>query len=129
MVLEGSILKTTKKLLGLAPDYTPFDQDVVIFINSIFSVLEQLGIGPIGGLTIEGSEEEWSLLGVSNKMLNMIKTFVYLKGRQIFDPPATSFSQQALQNQIDEHAFRLSVFREELIPLPDPPVEEEEPVW
>lgn len=109
---EGSILNNTKKILGLAEDYTAFDFDVLTHINSAFSSLDQIGIGPEGGIAIEDSDATWDLLGVSQGKLSLVKTYVYLKVKLIFDPPGTSFVIDSMNKQIDEHYWRLSNYRE-----------------
>lgn len=104
----SSILIDTKRVLNLSEDYTAFDQDVIIFINSALSVLEQLGVGPEGGISIAGVNDEWSTLGVPEKIMNLIKTFLYLKVRILFDPPTTSFMIEALEKQLREYEWRLT---------------------
>lgn len=107
-----SILDSTKKVLGLEPDYTPFDIDIVMHINSTLATLNQLGIGPAEGFAIEGKEETWEEFIGDSKQLNSVKTYVYLKVRLLFDPPATSFAIDAMQKQITEFEWRLNVQRE-----------------
>ena len=46
---EESILNSVKKLLGLEPDYTPFDTDLIMHINSVIMILRQMGVGPSSG--------------------------------------------------------------------------------
>jgi len=125
--METSILKSVKKLLGIDAAYTAFDQDILTHINAVFSTLNQLGIGPEIGFAITGETETWEQLGLTQIQLNWVQTYIYLKVRLLFDPPATSFAIEALQKQIEEHEWRLNVDRENLIPLPTPPVEET--VW
>lgn len=108
----SSILNDTKKILGLGEDYTPFDLDVIIHINTAFSVLEQLGIGPEDGISISDAGDDWDDLGLPNKWVNMIKTYLYLKVRMLFDPPTMSFMITAVQDQLKEYEWRLSHFRE-----------------
>lgn len=38
-----SILTSIKKLLGITEEYEHFDPDIIMHINSVFSVLTQLG--------------------------------------------------------------------------------------
>ena len=52
-----SILKTIRKMVGPAEDYTYFDTDLIININSAFSRLCQLGVGPSEPFKITGEEE------------------------------------------------------------------------
>lgn len=116
--MENSILKSTKKVVGLQEDYTAFDLDVITHINSVFSTLSQLGIGPEGGFSIEDDAPEWADLEIPDEYLAMVKTYVFLKVRMLFDPPTTSYLIEALEKQIKEHEWRLSSFREGAIPLP-----------
>jgi hypothetical protein len=124
--MEESILKSTKKILGLAEDYTAFDLDVITHINAAFSILDQLGVGPEGGFMIEDDTAVWSDFIAPRNQLNLVKTYVYLKVRSLFDPPTTSFLIQATNDHIKEYEWRLNSFREwELDPV-DPMVEDEE---
>ena len=121
--MEESILISTKKILGLDAMYTPFDLDVITHINAAFSLLNQLGVGPVDGFFIEDETMEWSEFGVPLNQLNLVKTYVYLKVRVLFDPPGTSFLVEAANNQIKEYEWRLNIFREaELPPVVDPPI-------
>lgn len=110
--MEPSILKSVKKILGLAPDYTPFDLDVITHINASFSILNQLGVGPEEGFAIEDDSEEWDDFDVPSNQLQLVKTYIYLKCRILFDPPGTSFLLQSSENQLKEYEWRLNTFRE-----------------
>lgn len=116
--MENSILKSTKKLAGLQEDYEAFDLDIITSINSVFSTLSQLGIGPEGGFIVEDAEAGWDELGIPDEYLTMVKSYVSLKVRLAFDPPSTSFHIEAMERQIKELEWRLSSFREDAIPLP-----------
>lgn len=116
--METSILTSTKKILGLAEDYTAFDLDVVTHINSVFSTLNQMGIGPDEGFSIQDDSTGWDDYVVPSNQLHMIKTYMYLKVRMLFDPPTTSYLIDAMNAQIKEQEFRLSEFREGLIQIP-----------
>lgn len=123
--MEESILKSTKKILGLADTYTAFDLDVITHINSAFSILDQLGVGPEGGFIVESDREEWSDFEVPQNQLNLIKTYVYLRVRMLFDPPTTSFLIEAMNKQLQEYEWRIGTFREWMLDPTDPMVEEE----
>jgi hypothetical protein len=126
LALENSILKSTKKILGIAETYDVFDHDIIVHINSVFSTLEQLGIGPDDGFMIEDDTPTWDQFFGTDKGYNAVKTYVYLRVRRLFDPPATSFHLEALDQQIKELEWRLNVHREHLEwvdPDPDPPEE------
>ncbi len=121
--MESSILTSTKKILGVAANYTAFNLDIITHINSAFAILNQLGIGPVMGFSIEDDTAVWTDLSLPQNQLSMVRTYIFIKTRMLFDPPTTSFLIEAMNNQIQEHEWRLSVFRDELIPLSQPEVE------
>ena len=120
MAMEESILKSTKKILGLADNYTPFDLDVITHINAAFSILDQLGVGPDGGFMIEDEVTVWGDYAAPPNQLHLIKTYVFLKVRMLFDPPTTSFLIEATNNQLREYEWRLNTFREWALDPVDP---------
>lgn len=109
--MSNSILQSTKKTLGLAEDYTAFDQDIIMHINSVFSTLLMLGVGPETGFVIEDETDTWEEF-TTDVRLNSVKSYMYLKVRLLFDPPSTSFVLSALQEQIKELEWRMNVYRE-----------------
>lgn len=113
--MADSILDSTKKILGLNSDYTPFDFDILTYINGTFSILDQLGIGPIGGFSIEDNVPTWDEYPVPANQLNLVRTYMFLKVRMLFDPPTTSFLIEATNNQIREHEWRLNSSREVIV--------------
>lgn len=108
--METSILTSIKKLLGPEEDYTHFDTDIIIHINSAFMNLNQLGVGPKGGFTIEDKEAKWEdFILDDRKDIEGVKTYVYLKVRLIFDPPQMGYLVEAIKDQIKELEWRLNV--------------------
>ena len=110
--MENSILKSTKKMLGLDSEYTAFDVDVIMHINSTFSVLTQMGVGPEAGFMIEDESAVWDDFIAADNRYNNVKTYMYLKVRTLFDPPTTSFLLEAQNKQLAEYEWRLNVTRE-----------------
>jgi len=110
--MEQSILKSVKKNVGIGPDYTEFDQDILTYINSAFSTLYQLGIGPDEGFAIEDDMSVWADFVEQDPRLSQVQTYVCLKTRVLFDPPATSYLITALEKQIQELEWRLNTQRE-----------------
>ena len=105
--MDDSILDSIKKLLGFDPDYTAFDTDIMIHINSTIMGLEQLGVGN-NNYQIISKDDTWgNYLAGTNINLEAVKSYIYLKVRLIFDPPATSFTIEAYQKQIAEYEWRL----------------------
>jgi hypothetical protein len=74
-----SILTSIKKLLGLESDYTHFDTDIIIFINSVLLSLNQFGVGPEDGFLVTGSNETWTDFIGDRKDIEAIKTLIFLK--------------------------------------------------
>lgn len=107
--MSNSILTSTKKILGVEADYTAFDLDILTHINSVFSTLTQLGVGPVDGFMIEDDTAEWASFIGDNKLINSVKTYTYLRVRLLFDPPTTSYLITALENQVKELEWRLNV--------------------
>ena len=107
----NSILLSTKKPLGLTEEYTVFDQDVLMYINSVFSILAQLGVGPPEGFSIDDETAVWSDFNTDVR-LNTIQSYVYLRVRLLFDPPTTSYLLAAVQEQIKELEWRMNVYNE-----------------
>jgi hypothetical protein len=125
--MELSILTSTKKILGVVDGDTSFDQDVITHINTAFSHLHQLGIGPVEGFVIEDAVPEWDdfFLGAPLPIVSAVKTNVYLRVRMLFDPPEMQHVMVALKEQLLESDVRISNMREELewfLPVPVPTI-------
>ena len=108
-----SILTSTKKNLGLDADYTAFDPDIVLYINGVFSTLNQLGIGPEIGFAIEDATPTWDAFLGTDPRLNNVKNYMYLRVRMLFDPPTLSYLIDAMKEQIKELEWRMNAYREE----------------
>lgn len=104
-----SILTSIKKLLGIAEEYEHFDSDLIMHINSVFMVLNQLGVGPVEGFSITDKTETWEDFTQNNLMIQSVKSYVYLKVRLLFDPPSSSAAMEAINRQISELEWRLNV--------------------
>lgn len=110
--MTDSILDSTKKVLGVEADYVAFDTDIIMQINTVLSTLWQLGVGPEDGFQIEDNSSRWTDFFGTDPRLNMIKTYVFLRVRLLFDPPTTSYLIEALTKQYEELGWRISVYRE-----------------
>lgn len=105
-----SILTSTKKLSGVTEEYTHFDDHLIAYINSVFLVLKQLGVGPKEGFVITGEDETWDEFIPDNKILReSVKTYVKAKVQLQFDPPISSAAMDALNRTISEFEWRLNV--------------------
>ena len=106
--METSILTSIKKLLGVAEDYSEFDEDIMTHINSVFLNLTQLGVGPEEGFMIEDNTAEWVDFINDSVQLQAVKTYVYLKVKLLFDPPLSSSVTESINRTIAELEWRLN---------------------
>lgn len=108
-----SILTSIKKLLGITEDYTYFDQDIVMHINSVFMILTQLGVGPSEGFSIEDETSVWEDFISDPTKFQLVKSYMYLKVKLLFDSASlTSAVITAYNEQIREYEWRLNVAAE-----------------
>lgn len=108
-MLTESILDSVKKMLGIDAAYDVFDADIVMHINSVFFVLQQLGVGPADGFKIEDESAVWSDFMPESPNIESVKSYVYLKVKMLFDPPLNSAVIEAVNRQIAELEWRLNV--------------------
>lgn len=106
-IVIDSILTSIKKLLGIAADYTEFDYDILVHINSAFTSLYQLGVGPTTAFSISDETAVWSDFMGDRTDVEAVKSYVYLKVRLIFDPPQTGYLVDAIKAQLVEFEWRL----------------------
>lgn len=107
-----SILTSIKKLLGIAEEYDHFDADLIIHINSVFVILNQLGVGPSTGFRIEDDSTTWDEYISDEDNLDEVKSFIHLKVKLLFDPPQSSIVMESMNRMIKEFEFRLNVTAE-----------------
>lgn len=107
-----SILTSIKKLLGIGSEFTEFDADIIMHINTALMALTQLGIGPVEGFAIEDDTTTWSELIPDHNKHQAVKTYIYLKVKLVFDPPLSSAVITAITEQIKEYEWRLNVSAE-----------------
>lgn len=116
----NSILDSVKKVLGFDPEFTEFDLDVVMHINSAFGSLQQLGVGSDTGFIIQDNTTLWSQYIADLLYLNMVKQYIFLAVRLAFDPPATSFGIEAIERQLAQLSLRINISVEGMHPPTDP---------
>lgn len=107
-----SILISIKKLLGITEEYDHFDPDIIMHINSVFMILNQLGVGPVEGFSIEDDTAVWTDFIQDAKKIESVKTYIYLKVKLVFDPPLSSAVIESMNRQIIELEWRLNVAAE-----------------
>lgn len=109
IAVTDSILASTKAALGIVPEYTAFDNQIIMYINTVFSKLYQLGVGPSDGFSITDEKDTWDDYLEGNKLLNMVITYMHGSVKLMFDPPTNSFATTALNDQMKELEWRINV--------------------
>ena len=106
----NGILTSVKKLLGIAEEYTQFDTDILIHINSVFLTLHELGVGPDEGFAIDEYTTWTDYISDNTLLLNAVKTYMYLKVKMLFDPSLTSSVTDLMKEEVKELEWRMNVF-------------------
>ena len=106
-----SILTSIKKVLGITEDYTQFDSDIIMHINTVFMELTQIGVGPAVGFAIKDKTAVWSDFIPSTDTIRFegVKSYMGLRVRLLFDPPLNSAVIESMNRQIERLEWRLNV--------------------
>lgn len=102
-----SILKSVKQALGIMPEYDVFDSTLMMHINSVFMILQQIGIGPEKGYQITSADDTWAGFIQDDPRKEMVKSYMALQVRLMFDPPTSSVTTEAIKRYIDELEWRM----------------------
>lgn len=105
----NSILLSIKKLLGITEDYTVFDADLIMHINSVLMILTQLGVGPKEGFVISDEYATWSDFLGDNTSIESVKSYMHIKVKLLFDPPQSSIVADTMNRMASELEWRLNV--------------------
>lgn len=114
-VFDDSILTSVKKVLGIPSDYEHFDRDILLHLNTVMSILNQLGVGPEEGFIVEDDSTLWSDLfdgDIDTNKMMYVKSYVCLRVRLLFDPPTSSGAIDAMERQMRELEWRITVTRD-----------------
>lgn len=105
-----SILGSVQKMIGgIDGEESPFEDDLIIHINSVFGIINQLGVGPKKPYSITGKSELWEDFFGDEEVVNMVQSYMYLKVKILFDPPTSGVLHEAMERQITEFEWRLAV--------------------
>ena len=104
-----SILTSIKKLLGITEEYTHFDTDIIMHINTVFSILTQMGVGPEEGFSISDNSTMWDAFVTDKTYLEPVKSYVFLKVKLLFDPPLSTAVTESINRMISELEWRLYI--------------------
>lgn len=92
--MNESILTSIKAQLGIQEEYTAFDQQIVMHINSVLMVLKQLGVGPVAGFVISDKTAIWRDFLPSDKNLEATKSYIGMKVKMLFDKYKAAYDKR-----------------------------------
>ena len=104
-----SVLTSIKKMLGIVEEYTHFDADLIMHINSVLSILNQIGVGPSEGFSIEDKQDVWTDFIPQSPKLEFVKSYIYMKVKLLFDPPISSAAIESINRLTSELEWRIQV--------------------
>lgn len=104
-----SILNSVKSYLGISADDIAFDTDILMSINAVMFALNQLGVGPSTPVVVEDSTQDW-LDYFDEEAVGMIRQYVNMRVKILFDPPTNNQIMDALKEQIAEAEWRILVY-------------------
>ncbi len=104
-----SILISIKKMLGLTEEYEIFDQDIITHINTAIFTLSQLGVNDGNVFMIYDMTETWSDYIPDKKLQSIVKSYIFMKTRYMFDPPTQSYVLEAMKKTMLELEWRIKI--------------------
>ena len=107
-VNDESILTSIKKTIGIHPEDVAFDSDIIMHINSVFMILNQLGVGPSEGFRIKDNSTTWSEYIGEGSNLESVKSYIGLKVKLLFDPPTIATVAESTKRLCDEMEWRIT---------------------
>lgn len=106
---DKSILESVKNDLGASEWDDAFDGTLIRYINTVFMILTQLGVGPSAGFRITSKEDTWGDYNITGVDIEMVKSYISKKVKLMFDPAQSSFVNDSDKAICAEFEWRLNV--------------------
>lgn len=103
----NSILNYVKKHIGIAEEDTSFDTDLIGDINTSLTFLYRMGVPASPGFVIEDDTAVWSDYLPNIDECSFIKTYVWIKAKLVFDPPASATILESYKETLKEIEFTI----------------------
>ena len=116
--MTDSIFESVKKVLGLLGDDSSFDQDILLHINSVVSTLRQLGLSIPADFYVRDDVQTWRDLLGEFRDLDLVKSYMTMKVRLMFDPPSSSFGLKSMEEMVKEYEWRINVLTDQPYSVP-----------
>ena len=105
--MSDSVLSSTKQMLGISPEDTSFDVNVIMSINTTLTILMDLGLTEVEDQIVTSNKMTWDELLGGRTDIEYVKTYIYQKVKMIFDPPTSTAAIDAMQRSISELEWRI----------------------
>ena len=105
--MSDSVLSSTKQMLGISPEDTSFDVNVIMSINTALTILIDLGLTEVEDQIVTSDKMTWDELLGGRTDIEYVKTYIYQKVKLIFDPPTSTAAIDAMQRSISELEWRI----------------------
>ena len=119
--MADSIFNSVKKVVGLLGDVASFDEDILLHINSVVSTLRQLGLSIPADFYVRDDVQTWRDLLGEFRDLDLVKSYMTMKVRLMFDPPSSSFGLKSMEEMVKEYEWRINVLTDQPYSVPVPP--------
>ena len=116
--MTDNIFGSVKKVVGLLGDDGSFDEDILLHINSVVSTLRQLGLSIPADFYVRDDVQTWRDLLGEFRDLDLVKSYMAMKVRLMFDPPSSSFGLASMTEMVKELEWRINVLTDQ--PYSDP---------
>ena len=116
--MANSIFNSVKKVVGLLGDDGSFDEDILLHINSVVSTLRQLGLSIPADFYVRDDVQTWQDLLGEFRDLDLVKSYMTMKVRLMFDPPSSSFGLKSMEEMVKEYEWRINVLTDQPYSVP-----------
>ena len=116
--MADSIFNSVKKVVGLLGDDGSFDEDILLHINTVVSTLRQLGLSIPADFYVRDDVQTWQNLLGEFRDLDLVKSYMAMKVRLMFDPPSSSFGLKSMEEMVKEHEWRINVLTDQPYSVP-----------
>lgn len=105
--MSNSILADLKDFIGGATkDTKVFDAQIISFANMGFDKMRQIGVPCKDDFKLSSKEQKWEDF-FSDREIESVKTWIQMNTRLLFDPPTSSYVQDAYTKQLTETEWRI----------------------
>ena len=86
--------------------------------NSVVSTLRQLGLSIPADFYVENDVQTWQNLLGEFRDLDLVKSYMAMKVRLMFDPPSSSFGLASMTEMVTELEWRINVLTDQPYSVP-----------